>query len=113
MPAASALGFESGPLTICFFAAREAMPLAIENPRQVSAYKYPEDYGPRSPTFSRASAIELHGQTVLFISGTASIVGHQTMHAGDVVAQTQETIVNIKATVAIMHCVKLWAHQPA
>jgi enamine deaminase RidA (YjgF/YER057c/UK114 family) len=34
---------------------------------------------------------------MLFISGTASIVGHQTVHAGDVAAQTRETLVNIEA----------------
>jgi enamine deaminase RidA (YjgF/YER057c/UK114 family) len=33
----------------------------------------------------------------LFISGTASIVGHQTIHAGDTAAQTRETITNIEA----------------
>lgn len=94
-PAASALGFSEGPLTICFFAARGVTPIAIENPRQVSAYQYPEDYGPRSPTFSRASMVDLGGKKILFISGTASIVGHQTVHVGDVVAQTRETVVNL------------------
>jgi enamine deaminase RidA (YjgF/YER057c/UK114 family) len=34
---------------------------------------------------------------MLFISGTASIVGHRTVHAGDVAAQTRETLVNIEA----------------
>ena len=34
---------------------------------------------------------------VLFISGTASIVGHDTLHPADVVAQTRETMVNIEA----------------
>jgi len=33
----------------------------------------------------------------LFISGTASIVGHETIHRGDVVAQTRETMINIGA----------------
>jgi enamine deaminase RidA (YjgF/YER057c/UK114 family) len=33
----------------------------------------------------------------LFVSGTASIVGHETLHRGDVVAQTRETMTNIGA----------------
>src|SRR5262249_5729347 len=33
----------------------------------------------------------------LFISGTASIVGHRTVHPGDVAAQTRETLTNIEA----------------
>ncbi len=33
----------------------------------------------------------------MFVSGTASIVGHETMHCGDVSAQTRETLTNIDA----------------
>ncbi|MES2536964.1 MAG: hypothetical protein V4632_13950 [Pseudomonadota bacterium] len=100
VPAASAVGFRAGPLTIYFLAGRGAMPVAVENPRQVSAFAYPAVYGPRSPTFSRASVARLGGSDVLFLSGTASIVGHETVHAGDVVAQTRETMANIVAMVA-------------
>jgi chorismate lyase / 3-hydroxybenzoate synthase len=95
VPAASALGFAQGPLTIYFLAARGVTSTPIENPRQLSAYRYPDDYGPRSPTFSRAAVARLDGRDVLFLSGTASIVGHQTLHAGDVLAQTRETVANI------------------
>lgn len=98
-PAASAVGCQQGPLTIYFLAGRGSAPIAIENPRQVSAYHYPEAYGARSPTFSRASVARLGGHDVLFLSGTASIVGHETLHAGDVVAQTRETMANIAAMV--------------
>jgi chorismate lyase/3-hydroxybenzoate synthase len=35
--------------------------------------------------------------TNLFVSGTASIVGHETIHPGDVAAQTRETMANISA----------------
>jgi chorismate lyase / 3-hydroxybenzoate synthase len=37
--------------------------------------------------------------TNLFVSGTASIVGHETIHRGDVAAQTRETMANIDALV--------------
>ena len=95
-PAACALGLASGPLRVQFLAARHA-PLAIENPRQVSAYRYPANYGPRAPVFSRAAlAAAGEGRCALFISGTASIVGHVSMHVGDVRAQTQESLLNIE-----------------
>lgn len=98
VPAACALGVRGGPLTIAFMAGREpAMPL--ENPRQVSAWNYPADYGPRSPTFARGALVRLPGQELLFVSGTASIVGHSTVHAGDVVRQTQEAMSNVAAVV--------------
>jgi enamine deaminase RidA (YjgF/YER057c/UK114 family) len=99
VPAACALGSADGGLQVAFLAAR-ADPIGIENPRQISAYHYPDQYGPRSPTFSRASLVNLWGRDLLFISGTASIVGHQTLHAGDVGAQTRECLRNIAAVVA-------------
>jgi enamine deaminase RidA (YjgF/YER057c/UK114 family) len=40
------------------------------------------------------------GKPQLFISGTASIVGHATLHHGDVAAQAQETVANVLAVVA-------------
>ncbi|MDB6060296.1 MAG: hypothetical protein JWM78_399 [Verrucomicrobiaceae bacterium] len=95
VPAASAVG-ANGSLSIYFLAGRNA-PIAIENPRQLSAYRYPSEYGPRSPIFSRASLIELDEQEIVFISGTASIVGHRTLHVGDVMAQTEELLLNIDA----------------
>ncbi len=96
-PAACALGTQGGPLRVYFLAGRQA-PLAIENPRQVSAYRYPDTYGPRAPTFSRAALADVGGgRAALFISGTASIVGHQSMHLGDVRHQTEESIANITA----------------
>ena len=97
VPAASALGAATGsPLTIYFLASHRA-PAFIENPRQVSAYRYPAQYGPRSPAFSRATVLGEGREATLFISGTASIVGHRTLHAGDPAAQTRETLVNIEA----------------
>lgn len=99
VPAACALGVSEGPLTVAFLAARTA-PVPIENPRQVSAYRYPAEYGPRSPLFSRAALAYLPGQELFFVSGTASIVGHKTLHHGDVVAQTRETMANISVLLA-------------
>lgn len=99
VPAACAIGLAGGPLSIAFLAsARPAQP--VENPRQVSAYHYPAEYGPRSPTFSRALLATLPGQDLLFISGTASIVGHRTVHVGDVAEQTREAMRNIGAVLA-------------
>jgi enamine deaminase RidA (YjgF/YER057c/UK114 family) len=97
LPAACALGIDQGPLSIAFLAGRTPG-LPIEIPRQISAYDYPQDYGPRSPTFSRAYLLPQAG--LLLISGTASIIGHQTVHIGDVKAQTRETLTNLQAVIA-------------
>lgn len=98
-PSACALGTAEGDLVLYFLAGKQAA-LPIENPRQVSAYRYPQQYGPRAPTFSRASLLRLPAQEVLFISGTASIVGHESVHPEDVRAQTRETLNNLDAVVA-------------
>lgn len=99
LPAACAIGLAGGPLNIAFMAGAQPA-TAIENPRQISAYDYPADYGPRSPSFSRAALVRLPGQEILFVSGTASIVGHSTVHAGDAAAQCRETMDNIAAVLA-------------
>lgn len=97
-PAACAIGLAGGPLSIAFLAAAQPAQ-AIENPRQVSAYHYPADYGPRSPTFSRGALARTDGRELLFVSGTASIVGHRTVHAGDAAEQTREAMRNIAVVV--------------
>jgi enamine deaminase RidA (YjgF/YER057c/UK114 family) len=98
VPAACALGSATGALTVAFLAVRAEV-IGLENHRQVSAFSYPDQYGPRSPTFARAGLVRLNGRDMLFISGTASIVGHQSLHVGDVVAQTRESMANIAAIV--------------
>jgi len=97
VPAACALGSPAGsPISIYFLASRRP-PTMIENPRQTSAYFYPSKFGTYSPTFSRACLLNGTAGTNLFVSGTASIVGHETLHCGDVTAQTRETLTNIDA----------------
>jgi chorismate lyase/3-hydroxybenzoate synthase len=99
VPAACALGSPAGsPLAIYFLAARRP-PKMIENPRQTSAYHYPPKFGRHSPIFSRACIWGEPPAGRFFVSGTASIVGHETIHHGDVVAQTRETLANIGALV--------------
>jgi chorismate lyase / 3-hydroxybenzoate synthase len=99
VPAASAVGSPAGsPISIYFLAARQP-PKMIENPRQTSAYHYPPKFGRHSPIFSRACLLSESAGTNLFVSGTSSIVGHETIHHGDVAAQTRETMANINVLV--------------
>jgi chorismate lyase / 3-hydroxybenzoate synthase len=100
-PAACALGTHQGPLQIAILSGLQP-PLAIENPRQISAYHYPPQYGLRPPLFSRAARCrQPNGADLLLISGTASIVGHASLHPGDVVAQTRESLRNIEALLSV------------
>lgn len=97
-PSACALGSHGGSLVIYFLASRSSG-VQIENPRQTSAYNYPKQYGPRSPIFSRATLAFQGESHTLFISGTASILGHVTVHPGLVILQTRETLANIRSVI--------------
>jgi len=92
-PAATAIGrqYRTHRLQVYWLAGRiPGKP--IENPRQVSAYRYPRAHGPVSPSFARAT---LTPDGALLISGTASIVGHVSQHDDDPIAQLDETLRNL------------------
>jgi chorismate lyase/3-hydroxybenzoate synthase len=108
-PAGTAIGTRSGTnLQIVMLSGR--MPARmVENPRQVSAYDYPRQYGPVAPSFARASLIESAGNRQLLISGTASIVGSESRHHQDLTHQLEETLVNISTLAKHSG----WTKQPA
>lgn len=98
LPAASAIGSRDGQLLIYFLAARQPA-IQIENPRQISAFHYPTRYGPKSPSFSRATLKNWGKNQHLYISGTASVVGHETRHKNNYVAQLDEILTNINTII--------------
>ena len=89
-PATCALGSETGSPVVIYFLASRAAPTLIANPRQISAYGYPPQCGPR-PAFSRASVLHEAAGAMLFVSGTGSIIGHRTVHVGDAAARTRHS----------------------
>ena len=99
-PAASGVGSAAGGLCVYFLAGKQPGQ-AIENPRQVSAYRYPPQHGPRSPSFARGAVQRFGGEGLLFLSGTASITGHESRHLGDLPAQVEETLANLRALVGV------------
>lgn len=98
LPAASGVGMSGGGLAIAFIASRTPG-IHVENPRQVSAYDYPAVYSPRSPSFARATVAQFGKTAMIFVSGTSSVVGHDTVHAGNVNAQLDETIRNLNEVI--------------
>ena len=99
VPPASAVGTAAGALAIAFVAGKRSF-VPIESPRQISAYRYPPQYGACSPVFSRAGLMTVCNRQTLLVSGTAAITGHRSVHPGDIVAQTRETMANLRAIVA-------------
>lgn len=98
-PAASALGHH-GQGAVIYLLAGKYSGVHHENPRQQPAYQYPRQYGPSSPSFARATSLHLNSKFQVFISGTASIIGHDTQAAGDLQNQLSITLDNIKQLVA-------------
>lgn len=100
LPAATAIGRLDGVrvLQVYWLAAREPG-TPLENPRQVSAWQYPRQYGPQSPSFARGMLAAPGSALPLLLSGTASVVGHATLHGEDTLRQLEETFANLDALV--------------
>jgi chorismate lyase/3-hydroxybenzoate synthase len=95
-PAATAVGAGAPGLLVYLLAgSRRGTP--VENPRQVSAYRYPSRYGPRPPSFARALCYPASPAAHCFVSGTASVVGHESLHPRDLGLQLEETLANLDA----------------
>ncbi|RYZ86736.1 MAG: dioxygenase [Moraxellaceae bacterium] len=98
-PAASALGIQqhtgADQGAVIYMLATSSPGRHHENPRQQPAYQYPRQYGPSSPSFARATSINLKSEQLIFVSGTASIIGHDTKACGNLEEQLEITLDNI------------------
>jgi chorismate lyase/3-hydroxybenzoate synthase len=104
LPAATVIGSRAPGALVYFLAACEPG-LQVENPRQVPAWRYPRSYSPLPPSFSRAllkrwPASDNTACEQLFVSGTASVVGHESHHPDNTAAQLAETLANLRALLA-------------
>jgi hypothetical protein len=95
LPSASAVGRSPGALTVVF-AASPHPARHVENPLQVAAYDYPPVYGPRAPSFARATIVPGPEDTTVFISGTAAIRGHATVAPDNIGEQLGCTVENLR-----------------
>lgn len=101
LPAATAIGRcdSARTMQVYWLAARQPG-RPVENPRQVSAYRYPRQYGPQPPSFARAMLPPDASAMPLLLSGTASVVGHRSQHEGALLAQVEETFLNFDSLLA-------------
>lgn len=103
LPSASAVGCQPGALTV-IFAASDIAPRHVENPLQMPAYEYPPAYGPRPPSFARATLVADPHRTTVFISGTAAIRGHATMARHSTRDQLDWTLENLSSISTACGC---------
>ena len=94
--AATAIGSRDGRRIVqVYWLAARVPGLPLDNPRQVTPKRYPRQYGPQAPSFARAMLPPTGSDMPLLLSGTASVVGHETRHKGDTLAQLDETFANL------------------
>lgn len=95
MPAGTCVGCQTNEMFVVALAGK-VPPEHYENPNQIPAYRYPREYGPRSPSFARASAVVLGDHRYRFISGTAAVLGHKSIGIDDFDTQIRITCDNIE-----------------
>jgi len=108
-PAATGVGMKYGGVKLDFYAVNPGKSLeisAVNNPEQVKPY----DYGQKvlkgipvggtekkqAPQFERAVLLSNNLSSSILVSGTASIIGQDTIGIGDIEKQTDITIDNIR-----------------
>lgn len=98
LPAVTTTG-SFAPGFAVYFLAGQNPGRSLENPRQTAPSDYPKHLGPHGPSFCRGVSHVADGQPALYLSGTASITGHETRHQGDVAAQAREILHNHAAVI--------------
>lgn len=102
VPTSSAVG-NSAPDLVVHALTCTTPSVPIENRRQISSYRYSRRWGPSPPCFSRAIRLVPNGpeSAMLMIGGTASVVGEETLHPGDLRAQIHETLRNLETLIRV------------
>jgi len=107
-PAATGIGTRNGNYDLDFFALKSGpsvQKVGLSNPKQQNAYEYHQAFlvgdattGPikKTPLFERAKMLNIDDEKMIFISGTASIIGQETIGIGDIKCQTEITINNMQ-----------------
>jgi len=113
-PAATGIGTRNGNFGLDFFAIKSNSSIhkvGLSNPKQQDAYEYHQKFlvgdaskgqTKKTPLFERAKILDTKEGITAFISGTASIIGEETIGIGDIECQTEITINNIHELISKM-----------
>jgi enamine deaminase RidA (YjgF/YER057c/UK114 family) len=109
--AATGIGSSAGIITTEIMAYRpigdNAYNIApVKNPRQINAYEYSSSKlmgtplkgfsTVTTPKFERGKLLYRRNEKTLFLSGTSSVIGEDTMHKGSTLKQAATTVENIE-----------------
>lgn len=99
-PAATGVGIASDEVVIHALSAAEPGK-AMQNARQRPAVRYSSRFGPLPPCFARATlSHSLAASPTLLISGTAAILGEDTVHVGDLEGQLTVTLDHLRKLIS-------------
>jgi enamine deaminase RidA (YjgF/YER057c/UK114 family) len=102
-PASTGIGADDFDVVISAVALdtkrKDVIAVPLENPNQTSAFDYGAVYSPQSPKFSRAMAVSVDKECLIFVSGTASITDSESQHIENPAKQTEQTLDNIAALI--------------
>ena len=98
-PVASGVG-HAGPDLVLHLLHGEGRPRPVDNPRQVMPVDYSSRFGDLPPAFVRAATVTGVENASVLVSGTASVVGEDSLHAGSFARQLEETLDNLETVVA-------------
>lgn len=119
-PSATGIGTKFPGVSVDFCAVDETSDevesIAVGNDKQQDPYAYGQEVligsalnakAPKQPPqFERARLLHLPVSSTLFLSGTASIIGQETVGVGDVVKQTHVTIDHLQTLAAQSNVMK-------
>ena len=98
-PVASGVG-HVGDALVLHLLHGDGDPRPVDNPRQVLPVDYSSRFGDLPPAFIRAAKVrEVEGASIL-VSGTASVVGEDSLHLDSFERQLEETLDNLETVVA-------------
>ena len=125
-PAATGIGQAAGGIVLEFVALEAGAGVKVvplSNPRQVDAHQYSgrvlvgsavEGLPERtSPKFERAKLVGRGGAALVYVSGTAAVLGQKSVGRGDAEAQARTTIRNIGAFPGELTCLRAYVKRAA
>jgi hypothetical protein len=123
-PAATGVGMKYGGVFLDFYALKPDVNVTLKpvgNPNQINAYDYDQQVlkglakvgssVKHPPQFERAMLMMNSKSSTIFVSGTASIIGQETIGRGDINEQTIVTIENISKLTDIERLIQLTGNQ--
>lgn len=106
-PASTGIGTDGDTLVfegLAILPKQDVRIFSLDNNRQTIPHEYPQYQKSKAPLFSRGVELRFRNESLLFVSGTASILNAESVHIGSIEKQTKQTIANMKEVIGNATC---------